>query len=83
MIFAISIWQIIAEFLLFLTSWILMYYFRSEDPATEAMIIIFFAFIIHVVFPSFYLLADSKFRNAYQQNGLIKSLWFALTQNFD
>ena len=83
MIFAISIWQIIAEFLLFLTSSLLIYYFRSEDLVTEVILIIFYAFIMHVVFPSFYLLSDSKFRNAYQQNGLIKSLWFALTQNFD
>ena len=62
-----------------------MYLFLGNGGNTflEQMLLIFYNFMYYAFLPLFYLLADRKFRNAYQKNGMIKSLWSALKQDFD
>ena len=85
MIFSISFWQWFAEFLLNISSTIFMYLFLGNggNDFLETMLVIFYNFMMYAFLPLFYLLADRKFRNAYQKNGMIKSLWSALKQDFD
>ena len=37
----------------------------------------------YTILPSFYLLADSRFRNSFYQKGGFKSIWSALKQNYE
>ena len=37
----------------------------------------------YVIFPSFYLLADSRFRNVFKQKGGSKAIWLALKQKYE
>ena len=38
--------------------------------------------MIYFSHPNILFVDDCKFRNAYEQNGLLKLLWFALTQSY-
>ena len=85
MIFSISFWQWSAEFLFNIVSVTGMYLLLGHggDVFLETVFVIFAIFIMYALLPSFYLLADRKFRKTYQTNGFIKSLWSALKQDFD
>ena len=37
----------------------------------------------YVIFPSFYLLADFRFRNTFYQKGSFQAVWSALKQNYE
>ena len=36
-----------------------------------------------MILPSFYLLADSRFRNSFYEKGSFKAIWSALKQNYE
>ena len=83
MIFAISFWQWLTEFLVTLASVPFLFFFRSQYQIVENLVLIVFIFLMYAVLPLFYLLADQKFRNSYQQNGFFKSIWSAFRQDFE
>ena len=82
-VIAISVWQTLIELL-----WSILYFscvFVTEGQSIfimECMLLLTY-FMNYVIFPSFYLLADARFRNIFIHTGKSKALWLALTQKYD
>ena len=83
-IVAISFWQVLAEFCVNIFLCISVYYgFQGQDEFFDQLFILALTFFSYVVFPSIYLLADQRFRNALKQKGMPKAVWLALKQKYD
>ena len=80
---AISFWQVLAEFCVNTFLCISFYVFQGQDEFFDMIFILTLTFFSYVVFPSIYLLADQRFRNALKQKGMPKAVWLALKQKYD
>ena len=83
MIISISIWQCLVEVFFNLILFGSLFLFRGQDLLKDRLIVLGIIFFNSVVFPSFYLLADKKFRNAVFKKGASKAIWLALKQKYD
>ena len=81
-VIAISIWQCLFEFLTncSISSIILI---QDQNFVTLQLLLFITFFFNYVIYPSFYLLADSRFRKVLTQNGSLKAIWSALKQKYD
>ena len=82
-IIAISFWQCLAEFCVNVLLCIIFYKFHGQDQFVDTFALLNLIFFSYVVFPSIYLLADQRFRNAMKQRGIPKAFWSALKQKYD
>ena len=82
-IIAISFWQCLAEFCVNVLLCIIFYKFHGQDQLIDTFALLTLIFFSYVVFPSIYLLADQRFRNAMKQRGIPKAFWSALKQKYD
>ena len=83
-IVAISFWQVLAEFCVNIFLAISFYYgFQGQNEFLYQFLVITLTFFSYVVFPSIFLLADQRFRNALKQKGMAKAVWLALKQKYD
>ena len=85
-IILISVWQVIVEAIFNITyiAWSI-----SLPPTTnnlgisQVSMTLFLLFFSYIILPSFYFLADPKFRSALKESGIIKAIWSALKQKYD
>ena len=71
MIFAITFWQWIWE-LIISAVMIGLQYYSSGNRFVEHLMLLFVTFLSYVVFPSFFVISDSNFRRAVEENAIIK-----------
>ena len=71
MIFAITFWQWIWE-LIISAVMIGLQYYSTGNRFVEHLMLLFVAFLSYVVFPSFFVISDSNFRRAVEENAIIK-----------
>ena len=80
-VIAISIWQCLLEIL---TNCIIMsIVIKDQNFVMLEFLLLMTYFFNYVIFPSFYLLADSRFRKVLTQKGSLKAIWLALKQKYD
>ena len=76
---AVTIWQWIAESVTFLLGGIL-FIVNGENRIVDHFMAFLIIWIVHVILPAFYLLADCQFRRSLEQKGLAKAIVEAMTQ---
>ena len=76
---AVTIWQWIAESVTFLLGGIL-FIFHGKHRIVDHFMSFLIIWIVHVILPAFYLLADCQFRRSLEQKGLVKAIVEAITQ---
>ena len=76
---AVTIWQWIAESVTFLLGGI-MFIFHGKHRIADHFMAFLIIWIVHVILPAFYLLADCQFRRSLEQKGLVKAIVEAITQ---
>ena len=83
-IFSISVWQCLFEFCINLVL-TCIFLFTNVEPTLWVIKISMLIYFCqnYVISPSFYLLADSRFRDALTQKGTVKAFWLALKQKYD
>ena len=80
-IIAITVWQVFAETLFNLAS-IIAYEVISIKNYDFVNVLVQF-FVSYIILPSFYFLADNKFRIALKEMGILRSIWAALKQKYE
>ena len=82
-IIAIAYWQCILEscFNIFLI--IFAFLLHGEQLIVDRLALIIVMGFIYFISPSFYLLADRRFRDALSKHGVLKALWSSLKQKYD
>ena len=82
-IIAISIWQVIVESI----STVIFMITNRQQPMNQQhkiiLLVLFQLSITFIVLPSFYLLADNRFRLALKDKGFFRSIWSALKQKYE
>ena len=81
-VISISIWQCLVEFC---TNFLIigcLFIFKEHNRSLLEFLLLIAGCLNYVIFPSFYLLADSRFRNTFYQKGTFKAIWSALKQNY-
>ena len=87
-IISISVWQVIVE-AIFNITYLTLSYFLSRTTRTRNLGIskvsmtLFHLFFSYIILPSFYFLADQKFRSTFKESGIMKAIWCALKQKYD
>ena len=81
-VMSIAYWQWFVEFLFNIGMVIFHLSIRGDQRRIDHWIGIAMFFFGFVLLPSFYFLADVKFRRALDQKGLKQALWLALTQSY-
>ena len=81
-VMSIAYWQWIVEFIFNIGMVIFHLSIRGDQRRIDHWIGIAMFFFGFVLLPSFYFLADVKFRRALDQKGLKQALWLALTQSY-
>ena len=82
-VISISIWQCLLEFF---TNCLIngcLFIFKEHNFNLLTFLLIGTYCLNYTILPSFYLLADSRFRNSFYQKGGFKSIWSALKQNYE
>ena len=80
-IIAITVWQVFAETLFNLASIIAHEVISIKNYDFVNVLIQFF--VSYIILPSFYFLADNKFRIALKEMGILRSIWAALKQKYE
>ena len=81
-IIAIAYWQCILEFCFNIFLIIFAFLLHGEHLAVDRLALVIVMGFIYLISPSFYLLADRKFRDALSQHGVVKALWSLLKQKY-
>ena len=81
-VMSIAYWQWAVEFLFNIGMVIFHLSIRGDQRRIDHWIGFLMFFFGFILLPSFYFLADVKFRRAIDQKGLKQALWLALTQNY-
>ena len=76
---AVTFWQWIAELVTFLLGAI-MFIVHGEHRIVDHFMAFLIIWVVHVILPAFYLLADCQFRRSLGQKGLVKAIVEAITQ---
>ena len=82
-IIAIAYWQCILEFCFNIFLIIFAFLLHGEYLAVDRLALVIVMGFIYLISPSFYLLADRRFRDALSQHGIVKALWSSLKQKYD
>ena len=82
-IVSITYWQWAVEFSFNFLMILFHSLVRGEERRMDDWIGVTMFFFGFVVLPSFYFLADVKFRRVLEQNPVHVALWIALTQNYE
>ena len=85
-IISISVWQVIVEAIFNITyiAWnIFLQSTINNLGISKVSITLFLIFFSYIILPSFYFLADQKFRSALKESGIMKAIWSALKQKYD
>ena len=80
---SISIWQCLVEFC---TNFLIigcLFIFKEHTYNLLEFLLLITCCLNYVIFPSFYLLADFRFRNTFYQKGSFQAVWSALKQNYE
>ena len=80
-VIAVTIWQWIAELVVTILGGIISVN-HGENRIVDHFMLFSIIWIVHVVLPAFFLLADSQFRRALQEKGFIRAIIEALTQEY-
>ena len=84
----ITFWQWIVEFIIDVPISFQFFCIRNWDETVETEPLIIFTlenfgfFMMYVVIPNFYFMADRRFRKVYSQEGYVKAMWKAVTHSF-
>ena len=85
-IISISVWQVIVEAIFNITyiAWnIFLQPTLNNLGISKVSMTLFLLFFSYIILPSFYFLADPKFRSALKESGIMKAIWSALRQRYD
>ena len=80
-IIAITAWQVAVESTSIIAFTIALELISFNQ--LKLIILLLQLFISYVILPSFYFLADSRFRIALKDKGILKSIWAALKQKYE
>ena len=80
-VIAVTIWQWIAELVVTILGGIISVN-HGENRIVDHFMLFSIIWIVHVVLPAFFLLADSQFRRSLQEKGFIRAIFEALTQEY-
>ena len=80
-VIAVTIWQWIAELVVTILGGIISVN-HGENRIVDHFMLFSIIWIVHVVLPAFFLLADSQFRRSLQERGFIRAIIEALTQEY-
>ena len=80
-VIAVTIWQWIAELVVTILGGIISVN-HGENRIVDHFMLFSIIWIVHVVLPAFFLLADSQFRRSLQEKGFIRAIIEALTQEY-
>ena len=82
-VISISIWQCLLEFC---TNCLIngcLFVFKEHSYDLLVFLLLVTYCLNYMILPSFYLLADSRFRNSFYQKGSFRAIWSALKQNYE
>ena len=79
-IMTVSVWQVIVETSLNIVFFTAMHFIDQGVPFV--MVLGMFS-SSYFILPSFYFLADNRFRMALKQEGIFRSVWSALKQKYE
>ena len=79
-VIAISVWQCLLEFFTNFLTPILFFFMGQMTGVIYASQITLF--LNYVIFPSFYLFADARFRRTLTQKGTFQAIWLAMKQTY-
>ena len=83
-VIAISVWQCLLEFFTnYLLAGIFHFLDKGQSYLVNILSLISVYFLNYIIFPSFYLLADARFRRVLIQKGTFRAIWLALKQEYD
>ena len=85
-IISISVWQVIVEAIFNIIYLTLTWYLSLSTYSlgtSKVSVTLFFLFFSYIILPSFYFLADPKFRSAFKESGIMKAICSALKQKYD
>ena len=82
-VISISIWQCILEFCTNCLVSVCLLVFKEHSYNLLLFLQLISYCLNYMILPSFYLLADSRFRNSLYKKGIFKSIWSALKQNYE
>ena len=82
-IIAIAYWQCILEFCFNIFLIIFGFLLHGEHLIVDRLALLIVMGFIYLISPSFYLLADRRFRDVLSQHGVVKALWSLLKQKYD
>ena len=82
-IIAISYWQCMLECCFNIFFIVFTFLLQGEQLIVDRFVLIFAMGFIYFITPSFFLLADWRFRDALSKHGVAKALWFSLKQKYD
>ena len=78
---AVTIWHWIAELVVSILGGIISIN-HGQNRIVDHFMLFLMIWIVHVVLPAFFLLADSQFRRSLQEKGFIRAIIEALTQKY-
>ena len=83
-VFAISVWQCLLEFCTNIFIAVFYFIYQGESYFMSLLLIVVTYCLTYTIFPSFYLLSDTRFRNVIIRKGEVKkAIWLALKQKYD
>ena len=82
-VISISIWQCILEFCTNCLVSVCLLVFKEHSYNSLLFLQLISYCLNYMILPSFYLLADSRFRNSLYKKGIFKSIWSALKQTYE
>ena len=83
-VIAISVWQCLLEFFTnFLIVGIFLLVIEGQSYLGNTLLILTSYILNYIIFPSFYILADARFRRVLTQKGIFRAILLALKQEYD
>ena len=82
-VISISIWQCMLEFCANCLISSCLFVFKEHSYNSLLFLELISHCLNYMILPSFYLLADSRFRNSLYRKGIFKSIWSALKQTYE
>ena len=78
MVFGITFWQWLVEFVFNVLLIIFIKFMKSENRTYDHFVGLLACGIMFIVVPSFYFMADSSFRRALKNDGFFRAMWKAM-----
>ena len=82
-IFAVTFWQWFIEFVFNVTIFIFLAFFKDKNRMVDHTFLLIGIFMSYNVLPAFYFTSGKSFRRVLKSEGLVRTVWKALTHNLN